>query len=178
MLWIAGAVVLLLLGAVFTDPEFSGEPLVKGLARVPRGTPSKAEPVAQAALVEVVAAPSGRWPLVKVSLGFWRNDAGPRWAKVRVLEASGDGPLKAGAEVALDHWRLEPGQRFVVCLNARGESVDGYLADAAGKVSLVDDTPTAEPIAPFASTPPMAPADAFPRLVGKPPSTIPTKFRP
>lgn len=178
MLWSAGAVVLLVLGAVFVDPESSGEPLVKGLARVPRGVPTASEVVTQAAFVEVVAAPSGRWPLVKVSLGFWRNDAGPRWAKVRVLEVAGDGPLKAGAEHALDHWRLEAGQRFVVCLNGRGESVDGYLADAAGQVSLVDPTPTAEPIAPFVSTPPMAPAEALARLVGKPPSTIPTKFRP
>lgn len=178
MLWIAGGLVLLLLGLVFFDPELGGEPLVKDLARVPRGTPSAAEVVAQAALVEVLAAPSGRWPVMHLSLGFWRNDAGPRWARIRVLEAAGEGPLRTGGEYGLAHSRLEPGQRFILCLNERGQAVDGYLTEADGRVRLIADDPSDPPAVPFATTPPLAPDEAFSRLLGKPPATTPTKFRP
>lgn len=180
MVFIGGAVLLTLVAAVFFDPEFAGRPLVKGLTQVPLGAPSASAPVAQVGLVEVVAAPSFSWPLVKVSLGFWRNDAGPRWARVRVLEAAGQGPLTAGAECALAHRQapLVAGQRFVVSLDATGGSVDGYVADAAGLVQLVDDAPTPEPVAPYVPTAPMPAREAFSRLLGKPPSLIPTKFRP
>ncbi len=178
MVWLVVGAVVVVLGLLFVDPDRSGAPLVEGLPRVPRGQAVRSELVTQAALVEVVSAPSGRWPVMRVSLGFWRNDAGPRWARVKVLEVAGQGPLVAGAEVGLTHGRLEVGQRFALSLNARGEAVDGYLAEADGRVRLVADDSSAAPVAPYLPTEPLPVAEALGRLVGAPPSTIPTKFRP
>jgi len=182
MVWFAIALAVLglaVFGLVFFDPEHLGAPLVEGLPRVPRGTPLKTEPVAQAGFLEVVSAPSGRYPLVQVSLGsFGRNFGEPKWARVKVLDAAGQGPLLVGAEVGLGHGKLEAGQRFVACLNARGEVVDGYPADADGKVRLISDDSASAKAVPYDATEPMTPAEALLELVGKPPSTTPTKFRP
>jgi hypothetical protein len=152
-------------------PGGFGAPLVEGLPRVPRA-PAAGAPVAQVLDVEVVASPDPGWPIMTFSF------QAPRvyWSRVKVRASAGVGAPPVGAEMGLESKGATT--RFLVCLDAEGRHLDGYALDADGRVRLVGEASPDEPIAPYRPTEPMPVAEAMERLLGRPGSTIPTKFRP
>lgn len=164
-----------LVGAVVFFSQFHpgrfGAPLVEGLPRVPAGE-TRGGVVTQVLDVEVVARPDPSWP--PLSFGFQKPLM--YWTRVRVKASAGQGAPAAGTELGLAS-RYAP-DRFLVCLDATGAHIDGYVLESSGLVRLVGDASPAAQHVPYDATEPMPVQEAFTTLLGKPGSTIPTKFRP
>ncbi len=163
----AGAVVFF---SQFHPGRF-GAPLVEGLTRVPAGE-TRGVVVTQVLDVEVVARPDPSWP--PLSFGFQKPHT--YWTRVRVKASAGQGAPPPGTELGLES-RDAP-DRFLVCLDATGAHIDGYVLETSGLVRLVGDASPAAQHVPYDATEPMPVQEAFTKLLGNPGSTIPTKFRP
>ena len=167
--------VLCAAGAVVFFSQFHpgrfGAPLVEGLTRIPAAE-TRGGLVTQVLDVEVVTRPDPSWP--PLSFGFQKPHT--YWTRVRVKASAGQGAPPPGTELGLAS-RYAP-DRFLVCLDATGGHIDGYVLEASGLVRLVGDASPSAKAVPYDATEPMPVQEAFTKLLGKPGSTIPTKFRP
>lgn len=163
----AGAVVFF---SQFHPGRF-GAPLVEGLPRIPAAE-TRGAIITQVLDVEVVARPDPSWP--PLSFGFQKPHT--YWTRVRVKASAGQGAPPPGTELGLASRRAP--DRFLVCVDASGAHIDGYVLEPSGLVRLVADASAAAKHVPYDATEPMPVAEAFTKLLGSPGSTIPTKFRP